>query len=358
MTNPFVTIWITFNYLAREIPARTWQIILIVIGLIYSCWTFFCVHRINRSEVWYQVNQEKGLTVEGCAKINIAINNGLLFEMDSMPRSSIDIHYLIDEVEEDIANRTATLISPATDSLMSKFYPDSVIDGFKHIFTTHYKESMYSRSSGHNVRMTAPLHHRDSTLAFIVQPPTVQTSKQGFSLFKHTMTLNSVIVPLQYEDNEFNFWTDLTSSSLSAFPSILAPWDISQRTYRIQYKSSGVKVINNAIGYTSNDIWNPATPLTEFKIDFLGPVELLPMNPEPDIISMTGFEFTDSLKLRQIQRDGLEFHARFPQTESLQSARVFFLTVIISALFTWLCTLIYRIIRKRYLTAKKGKVTA
>jgi hypothetical protein len=116
-----------------------------------------------------------------------------------------------------------------------------------------------------------------------------------------------------------------------------------------------VRVNGNTIGYTTNDKWEPTTPLAEFKIDFLGPVELLPMNPEPDVVSMTGFEFTDSLKLRQIMLNGLEFHAHFPQTESLQSARTFFLTMIISLLFTLLCTLSYRIARQQYKSAKKPK---
>lgn len=353
MTNPFIVIWHTFNDLARKISVRGWQVIALLVALTYFVWVFVCVHQIKRSEVFYHLKQERGVTTEGSARINIAINNGLLFEKDSMPQSTVDIHYVIDE--ENTALHRVNFTSPATDSLMCKFYPDSVIAGFKHIFTTLYEEKIYSRSGGQKVKMTAPMHFQDSTLALMLQPPTVTSSKQGLSLFKHTLSLNSVVVPLQYEGNEFRFGTFLTSSALSAFPSILSPWDISQRTYRIQYKSDGVRVNGNTIGYTTNDRWEPTTPLAEFKIDFLGPVELLPMNPEPDVVSMTGFEFTDSLKLRQIMLNGLEFHARFPQTESLQSARTFFLTMIISLLFTLLCTLSYRIARQQYKSAKKPK---
>ncbi|MBE6213595.1 MAG: hypothetical protein E7131_02810 [Rikenellaceae bacterium] len=353
MSNPFIVIWHTFNDLARKISVRGWQAIVLLIALTYFVWVFVCVHQIKRSEVLYHLKQERGVTTEGSARINIAINNGLLFEKDSMPQSTVDIHYVIDE--ENTALHRANFTSPATDSLMRKFYSDSVIASFKHIFTTLYEEKIYSRSGGQKVKMTAPMHFQDSTLALMLQPPTITSSKQGLSLFKHTLSLNSVVVPLQYEGNEFRFGTNLTSSALTAFPSILSPWDISQRTYRIQYKSDGVRVNDYTIGYTTNDRWEPTTPLAEFKIDFLGPVELLPMNPEPDVVSMTGFEFTDSLKLRQIMLNGLEFHARFPQTESLQSARIFFLTTFISLFFTLLCTLIYRMIRKKCLTAKKSK---
>ena len=353
MTNPFIVIWHTFNDLARKISVRGWQVIALLVALTYFVWVFVCVHQIKRSEVSYHLKQERGVTTEGSATINIAINNGLLFEKDSLPQSMVNIHYAIDKEKTSLHSTNQT--SPATDSLMCKFYPDSVVAGFEHIFTTHYEEKIYSRSGRQKVKMTAPTHFQDSTLALMLQPPTITSSKQGLALFKHTMTFNSVVVPLQFKDNEFNVETYLTSSALSAFPSILSPWDISQRTYRIQYKSDGVRVNGNTIGYTTNDRWEPTTPLAEFKIDFLGPVELLPMNPEPDVVSMTGFVFTDSLKLRQIMLNGLEFHARFPQTESLQSARTFFLTMIISLLFTLLCTLSYRIARQQYRSAKKPK---
>ena len=353
MTNPFIVIWHTFHDLARKISVRGWQVIALLVALTYFVWVFVCVHQIKRSEVFYHLKQERGVTTEGSAKINIAINNGLLFEKDSLPQSMVNIHYAIDKEKTSLLSTNQT--SPATDSLMCRFYPDSVVAGFEHIFTTHYEEKIYSRSGRQKVKMTAPMHFQDSTLALMLQPPTITSSKQGLALFKHTMTFNSVVVPLQFKDNEFNVETYLTSSALSAFPSILSPWDISQRTYRIQYKSDGVRVNDNTIGYTTNDRWDPTTPLAEFKIDFLGPVELLPMNPEPDVVSMTGFEFTDSLKLRQIMLNGLEFHARFPQTESLQSARTFFLTMIISLLFTLLCTLSYRIARQQYKSAKKPK---
>lgn len=353
MTNPFIVIWHTFNDLARKISVRGWQVIALLVAMTYFVWVFVCVHQIKRSEVFYHLKQERGVTTEGSAKINIAINNGLLFEKDSLPQSMVDIHYVIDKEKTSLHSTNQT--SPATDSLMCRFYPDSVVAGFEHIFTTHYEEKIYSRSGRQKVKMTAPMHFQDSTLALMLRPPTITSSKQGLALFKHTMTFNSVVVPLQFKDNEFNVETYLTSSALSAFPSILSPWDISQRTYRIQYKSDGVCVNGNTIGYTTNDIWEPTTPLAEFKIDFLGPVELLPMNPEPDVVSMTGFVFTDSLKLRQIMLNGLEFHARFPQTESLQSARTFFLTMIISLLFTLLCTLSYRIARQQYKSAKRPK---
>ena len=53
------------------------------------------------------------------------------------------------------------------------------------------------------------------------------------------------------------------------------------------------------------------------------------------------------VELRQIMDDGLAYYAKFPQLESLQSIRIFFLTTFISLFFTLLCTVTYRIIRNK-----------
>lgn len=351
MTNPFITIWTTFHNLARKIGVRAWQIIALAIALTYFIWLFICIHQIQRSEILYHLQQEKGLTSEGSAKINIAINNGLLFDKDSIPESTIEIHYILDSTAS--SDLTAAITSPTTTSLMRDFYPDSVIAGFKHIFSTHYEEKMYRRNRRQRAMTQSPLHFEDSTMVFIMQSPTITSSRHSATIHRHQLAFNSVIIPLQYDDNEFNIVSNITSSELSYFPSILSPWDISQKSYRIQYKSDGVRLNGNTIGYTTHDRQRPTTPLTEFKVDFLGPVELLPMNPTPDVVSISGFEFTDSLKLQQIMQNGLEFHAKFPQTESLQSARIFFLTAFISLFFTLLCTLGYRIVRQQYKRIKK-----
>lgn len=72
------------------------------------------------------------------------------------------------------------------------------------------------------------------------------------------------------------------------------------------------------------------------------------MYPEPDVMTVSGFMFTDSLKLQQIMSDGIEFHAKFPQTEGLQNARMFVVTTLISILISVVFTLSYQIIKAKY----------
>ncbi len=83
-------------------------------------------------------------------------------------------------------------------------------------------------------------------------------------------------------------------------------------------------------------------------VDFGGPTDFFAMHPQPDVMTVSGFKFTDSLKLRQIMFDGIEFHAKFPQTEGLQSARIFVVTTLISILISIVFTLSYQILKAKY----------
>ncbi len=115
-----------------------------------------------------------------------------------------------------------------------------------------------------------------------------------------------------------------------AFPSLWTMWDISQKTYRLRLDTD-------------------AKSIPRISFDFFGPAEFLPMDPEPDVVTMSGFLFTDSLKVAQIRRDGLTFHAKFAQTENLQNLRGFALTTLITLFFTLAGTLIFRIGKEKWL---------
>lgn len=66
------------------------------------------------------------------------------------------------------------------------------------------------------------------------------------------------------------------------------------------------------------------------KIDFVGATEFLEMQPKPDETGMSYIKFTDLEKIRQIQENGLLFHAQFRELENRQSVRIFFLTALLS----------------------------
>lgn len=66
------------------------------------------------------------------------------------------------------------------------------------------------------------------------------------------------------------------------------------------------------------------------KIDFVGATEFSEMQPKPDETGMSYIKFTDLEKIRQIQENGLLFHAQFRELENRQSVRIFFLTALLS----------------------------
>ena len=69
-------------------------------------------------------------------------------------------------------------------------------------------------------------------------------------------------------------------------------------------------------------------------IDFVGATEFSNMTPSPDMTTMSSIVFTDKSKIEQISKHGLRFHAKFKELENRQNVRLFFLTAVMSALFT------------------------
>ena len=69
-------------------------------------------------------------------------------------------------------------------------------------------------------------------------------------------------------------------------------------------------------------------------IDFCGSTEFSKVFPEPDGITMSSISYTNPVKIGHIKHHGITFHARFKELENRQSIRLFFVTAIMSALFT------------------------
>lgn len=68
--------------------------------------------------------------------------------------------------------------------------------------------------------------------------------------------------------------------------------------------------------------------------DFMGAVDFSKMTPEPDIESMNYIEFNDIRKIKEIKNSGLKFHVVFKELAIRQEIRLFFVTAILSGLFT------------------------
>ena len=345
MTNPFITIWTILKRIATGLEAKTWQTIALSIGLACMVWQFVCIHQIKRTELSYHIDEIRGLTKGGRAELNIHFNNGLLFEHDSIPRDEIILTTQYDTTY--IHRSRQNILASRADSAMRAFAPNEPLDEIAHLYQVTTRTKDFKRALIHNL---APQYEipsisfREETLWAVLDKPITEKTKVW--LFNHLYTNTSIGYIGCKNENEFHFSVLHSAESINAYPNIWNPWDISQKSYRLQYTTDSDPWATTHIGgRPTHD--NQLLPLGNLKVDFMGPVELLPMYPSPDIVSVTGFEFTDSLKLRQIMEEGLEFHAKFPQTESLQSARIFFLTTFISLFFTLLCTLGYRIIRHK-----------
>lgn len=75
--------------------------------------------------------------------------------------------------------------------------------------------------------------------------------------------------------------------------------------------------------------------------------------PEPDVISTKSIEYHDKQKIRQIDKDGIHCLLSFPENETLQQVRLYIISAIITLLLTFLCKVMWDIIKKVYRTRKK-----
>ena len=66
---------------------------------------------------------------------------------------------------------------------------------------------------------------------------------------------------------------------------------------------------------------------------------------EPDTIIEGGFCYNNAAKLRLIRDRGLTVHVSFPQMENAQNARQFLLTTLLTALLTYLASLIFKLLK-------------
>lgn len=95
--------------------------------------------------------------------------------------------------------------------------------------------------------------------------------------------------------------------------------------------------------------------LTSLSFSFLPLCNLQELSPSPDYRDGTTISYTDPLKIETLQNRGLHFLLEFPKSKSIQEARNFILSAVITLFLTLLCTQGYSIIRK-ILNERKTKV--
>lgn len=404
MYNYFIYIWEIIRKWLSHVQVKTWKLIGALVALIALIYFFICIHQINRIGVEYHVMEVRGLSAKGSSTdLNIRINNGLLFEHNNIKTNWLyTTRYFDPKLERlgelnklwtgEIKDSTYNFI--AIDSLLNIYGLDSINDNNKHIYRTDAKYRFHSRNPWLTSRFNGNLFNEGDIGNRVIDHHVI-TSSNG-----HILSYEYIINHITYSidtgfsadiDHPYHDGTNLFSSTFNSFPKITTPWDISQKSYKINYYSDGYDISfrklrdkeviskqhihryhngnissiystdcetiqDSLIQYlyvpkvtkNNNNVFQPTTPLKELKVDFGGPTEFLAMYPEPDVMTVSGFMFTDSLKLQQIMSDGIEFHAKFPQTESLQNARMFVVTTLISILISVVFTLSYQIIKAKY----------
>lgn len=107
-------------------------------------------------------------------------------------------------------------------------------------------------------------------------------------------------------------------SSISPKTHWYSPLDISQSYYIFKFNTSDFKSFIDVVDSTSS-----------LTINFNTMVEFSPIIPQPDAISSNSIKYTDFEKIKEIYKNGIEFHAKFPEMTNVQSIRLFALTTIL-----------------------------
>ena len=93
-------------------------------------------------------------------------------------------------------------------------------------------------------------------------------------------------------------------------------------------------------------IWKYVKSLT---FDYVGPTEFSEhIIPEPDKITLSSISYWNSEKIQEIGRNGLRFHAKFPDMENKQEARIFILSAIVTGLGAMFLRYMWRILFDSY----------
>lgn len=350
MTNPFISIWIIIRTLFVKVDAKLWQIFALGAGLLYLVYLLCCIHQINEYEESYQLTEIGGKVENGSSSILVNVNHGLLSGHEQKGGVDISINGVVDTINtKRYAEQRGDLIQSAhmanghnfafehirVDSLLSSTLPDSIYYNLTNMYTLTATASCHSRNrqSGPTTPETPYTFENDELFYNIGR----QLKQERLHPFDYLAAVQYAIATgYAHSHDEIQLSGIWRMPVLHDFPRIFSPWDISQKRYKFQYTTWPIEGKRNEL-----------MPLERLEFDFQGPVELSAMYPEPDIVTFSGMVFTDPAKLRQIMDDGLAYYAKFPQLESLQSIRIFFLTTFISLFFTLLCTVTYRIIRNK-----------
>lgn len=219
------------------------------------------------------------------------------------------------------------LFEEISDTLLTEHRDYHPLFYFNLKLTPNRKPSKNGKHFVNGVRIQKNSWNKDDNQVFLNEEDKVFYATKGF-IFNDKNNNN--------ESLPFHF----SSKHITRPPGWFSLRDISQAYFKINLKSESIDSI-------------------KLKIDFDGATDFSQIYPAPDKVTMSSIEYKEFPKLNYIKYHGIVFHAHFKEFANMQSIRMFFLTAIMSALFTviivFLILAFYKVpvsLRKRMLKKK------
>jgi hypothetical protein len=134
---------------------------------------------------------------------------------------------------------------------------------------------------------------------------------------------------------------------------IYSPIDLSQLYYSFKLSLKFNEVV-------TSEEFNKTLDSTDIALIFyfVGHTVFSEMYPQPDQIGMNSIMFTDKEKIKAIMEDGFLFHVELSDNKNIQTARMFFLTTILSMLLAYWLALVTKVFKHYYDKLEKKHETS
>lgn len=142
------------------------------------------------------------------------------------------------------------------------------------------------------------------------------------------------IIAVSKEDSTIAIHSNFSTTAFGS-PNLFVAEDVSKLVEVIY-------VGKNNISTDSITLWSAVKNLI---FEYSGPAEFSEhIIPEPDKITVSSLQYTDSMKIQEIGRSGLRIHVKLPDMENKQESRIFILSAVVTALGALVLRYFWRII--------------
>ena len=316
MLSYFYIIWNVIIKTISHVNITVWKILASLFGLVVCVFVLINFNRIRNQcvvcDACFGDLNASGLTLD--FKCNHAI-----VRKTANPMSLLSAEFTPNDND-------LTCISDSTKQAFINIFADSV-DDVQDVKYAYDFSCKYSDDQPSLLFPSKKYIYKNNMNVFLIADPLeikrmngVEDSKYNYTIYQHCTVASSSLFSLEEGNCMF------AVSFFNSHPYLMSLRDISQcvYTYKVNTDSKSVKRIS---------------------FDFMGVVDFSNMYPVPDKITMTGMEYTDSLKLKEILNRGITFHAEFPQARNLQTIRINVLSLFLSLFFSLFVSMSFKAIK-------------